>query len=114
MHDVKKSYTPAPWRTGDHGTTIFGPKSDHPSPVIVATLPGPSPRVDARQRAGNRALIRLAPELYEMLIDVLILVEEAGDDQTLTGDGRAAMRTRARAIRRWVAEIDGAEETLGR
>ena len=31
-------HTPTPWRVGDAGTTIFGPKRDAPSPVTVAAL----------------------------------------------------------------------------
>lgn len=32
----KSKHTPGPWRIGDAGKTIFGPKSKNPSPETIA------------------------------------------------------------------------------
>lgn len=65
------SHTKGPWRIGDAGQTIFGPKTDQPAPVTIANLPPPSPRVSASQRAANAALIAAAPDMLEALEAVL-------------------------------------------
>ncbi len=31
------THTPGPWRIGDAGRTVFGPKTDNPSPETVAS-----------------------------------------------------------------------------
>ena len=33
-----KTQTPTPWRIGDAGGTIFGPKTDNPSPTVVCCI----------------------------------------------------------------------------
>lgn len=64
---TKAQHTPGPWRIGDAGQTVFGPKSDQPSPITIATLPGETPRVATSERKANACLIAAAPELLEAL-----------------------------------------------
>ena len=52
-------HTPGPWRVGDAGATVFGPKSDKPAPEIVATV----------KHKANARLIAAAPELYKTVLD---------------------------------------------
>lgn len=75
---TRRCYTAGPWRVGDAGATIFGPKVEgYPAPVIVATLPGPSPRVSAEERAGNRRLLAAAPDLARVLADLQTEIRRA-------------------------------------
>ena len=55
------NHTPGPWRIGDAGFTVFGPKTTAPSPKIVATCLS---REDAR-------LVCFAPELLKVLQQAL-------------------------------------------
>src|SRR5512138_2098860 len=64
---MREKWTPAPWRIGDNGTTIFGPPSDQPSPVVIAYKLRPTPRVSAEERKANFALQAAAPEMAEAL-----------------------------------------------
>ena len=52
-----RQHTPGPWRVGDAGATVFGPKSDKPVPEIVATV----------RHKANARLIAAAPEMLELL-----------------------------------------------
>jgi len=55
-------YTQGPWRIGDAGQTIFGPKTEAPAPVMIASLH------NARgAHKANARLIAAAPELLEAL-----------------------------------------------
>ena len=60
-------HTPGPWRIGDNGITIFGPKTELPSPVTIAKLLPPTVRVDQEERKANALLIAAAPDLLVML-----------------------------------------------
>ena len=51
------AHTPGEWRIGDQGHTVFGPKTDSPSPKTIARNLS---RADAR-------LIAAAPKLLEAL-----------------------------------------------
>ena len=64
---MNTKHTPGPWRIGDAGLTIFGPKTDHPAPVSIVELPGPTPRVSASERRANALLIAKAPDMLEGL-----------------------------------------------
>jgi hypothetical protein len=58
LEELKMSkFTPGPWRVGDAGLTVFGPKSDKPSPEIIAPC----------KSRDNAQLIAAAPELLTML-----------------------------------------------
>jgi hypothetical protein len=61
------THTPGPWRIGDAGQTVFGPKTDHSAPVTVALMPTPSERVSFLERKANSKLVAAAPELLEAL-----------------------------------------------
>jgi hypothetical protein len=49
--------TPAPWRIGDAGMTVFGPPNGNPSPETVA----------ATRNRANARLIAAAPDLLHAL-----------------------------------------------
>ena len=77
-------YTPGPWRIGDAGHTVFGPKTDSPSPKIIAS--GLS-RADAK-------LIHAAPEL----LGVLRAVGGEGPDVLANSEDRDALLTWLEAV----------------
>ena len=54
--EMKRQHTPGPWRIGDAGNTVFGPKTDRPSPQTIATL-------SVIDHEANGRLIAAAPEL---------------------------------------------------
>ena len=61
-------HTRGPWRLGDAGQTIFGPKTEHPSPVIIATIHASNTnRLPQDVAKANALLIAAAPELLEAL-----------------------------------------------
>ena len=55
-----RTHTPGPWRIGDAGNTVFGPKTDRPSPQTIATL-------GVIDHAANARLIAAAPEMLDAL-----------------------------------------------
>lgn len=59
------SHTPGPWRVGDAGATVFGPRTDAPSPRTVARITA-KPCASDEDRANAR-LIAAAPDLLEAL-----------------------------------------------
>jgi hypothetical protein len=54
---MSPQHTPAPWRIGDAGMTVFGPPNGNPSPETVA----------ATRNRANARLIAAAPELLAAL-----------------------------------------------
>ena len=68
---TEPTHTPGPWRIGDAGNTIFGPKNGNPSPERVATIHGGKIDQSACDRLltmqANARLIAAAPELLEAL-----------------------------------------------
>lgn len=58
--------TPGPWRVGDAGHTVFGPKTDNPSPQTVAS----------NLSRANAALIVKAVNSHQELLDALLYLEE--------------------------------------
>lgn len=60
-------HTKGPWRIGDNGLTVFGPVSEEPAPVCIASLPTESPRVSTEERKHNGLLISAAPEMLSLL-----------------------------------------------
>lgn len=78
---MNTKHTPGPWRIGDAGLTIFGPKTDHPAPVSIVELPGPTPRVSASERRANARLIAKAPELLAALVRLTAWADVAGCDR---------------------------------
>jgi hypothetical protein len=65
------THTPGPWRIGDAGKTVFGPKTDQPAPITIATLQGATPRCGIAERAANKYLIAAAPDLLAALEAVM-------------------------------------------
>lgn len=57
---TQATHTPGPWRIGDAGATVFGPRTDAPSPVTIASLGRNNSRANAN-------LIVAAPELLAVL-----------------------------------------------
>jgi hypothetical protein len=48
-------HSPGPWRTGDMFNTVFGPKTDAPSPVTIATV--------SKGNQANARLIAASPDM---------------------------------------------------
>lgn len=63
--------TPGPWRVGDAGHTVFGPKTDAISPETIATMGKNNFRENAR-------LIAACPDMLEALKDAEYLLRKAG------------------------------------
>jgi hypothetical protein len=86
----KFKITPGPWRVGDAGNTVFGPKmEDGSSPVIVASCDYQQTRAGGSKKA-NATLIAAAPDLLEackLLCDNWGAVEISG----LVAQARAAI-----------------------
>ena len=61
-------HTPGPWRIGDAGMTVYGPKVDGEFPRMLA---GSSESMPREERRANARLIAAAPELLEALKDAL-------------------------------------------
>ncbi len=59
------THTPGPWRVGDAGATVFGPKNGTPSPETIASV----------RRKPNARLIAAAPELLATLKVTLTRLE---------------------------------------
>jgi hypothetical protein len=85
---VKPQPTPGFWRVGDAGRTVFGPKTEWPSPETIADV-----RPGEHMRA-NAWLLAAAPRL----LDVCKLAEnwlnelDGGGDDELLIDLRTAIR----------------------
>ncbi len=62
----RNKFTPGPWRVGDNGATVFGPKTAAVSPRTIATLTK-VPMV-LNETKANARLIAAAPELLEALL----------------------------------------------
>lgn len=84
-------YTPGPWRIGDAGNTVFGPPSDQPAPVTIATLPNATPRVPAIRRQGNARLIAAAPALLAVCERILRAIEWSESADRMTSEEQAAV-----------------------
>lgn len=70
-------HTPGPWRIGDGGYAVFGPKTEHPAPVTICELPTSSPRVTRDERRANARLIAASPDTLSMLVRLTEKVERA-------------------------------------
>ena len=73
-------HTVGPWRVGDAGCTVFGPKTDAPSPKTIACL---RKAASASEETGaNARLIASAPDLLDALQAMLAgaWAEGWGDD----------------------------------
>ncbi len=77
---MKTKHTPGPWRSGDMFNTVFGPKSENPSPATIATI--------MRGNKANALLIAAAPELITAMISVLPDLERFAAKQGPGPDAR--------------------------
>lgn len=59
-----KTHTPGPWRVGDGGHAVFGPKGGGMYPAIPVTI------VQRVVNPANAKLIACAPEMYNLLCDI--------------------------------------------
>ena len=66
---METRHTPGPWRIGDGGATVFGPRTNAPSPRTIANV-GRGPLCTNETKANAR-LIAAAPELLAALDRVL-------------------------------------------
>jgi hypothetical protein len=73
---TNSNHTPGPWRIGDAGKTVFGPKTDAPSPVTIASI-APSSRTTPEEKQANAQLIAAAPTMY----NYLSLLASRGDNE---------------------------------
>jgi hypothetical protein len=100
------SHTPGPWRVGNAGFTVFGPKTERPAPVVVAEIPPPTPRVSREERKANARLIAAAPEVLAALETSLKWLEAAQADEPEDFDS-PELRSAVDAARRAVALARG-------
>ena len=68
---MSPQHTPAPWRIGDAGMTVFGPPNGNPSPETVA----------ATRNRANARLIAAAPELLAALRDLVAVTQQNYDNR---------------------------------
>ena len=61
------NHTPGPWRIGDAGHTVFGPKTSEPAPATITSRLDATPRVSLGERKANLHLIAAAPDLLAAL-----------------------------------------------
>jgi hypothetical protein len=71
------THTPTPWRAGDCGRTVFGPKTAEPSPVTVATTD--STRTTTEEKRANVAMIVAAVNAHAGLVARVAELEAALD-----------------------------------
>jgi hypothetical protein len=74
-------HTPTPWRAGDCGRTVFGPKTAEPSPVTVATTD--STRTTTEEKRANVALIVAAVNAHAGLVARVAELEKLLGEVTL-------------------------------
>jgi hypothetical protein len=92
---MTSQHTPGPWRIGDAGFTVFGP----PKPGALAETIAPT------KNRANARLIAAAPDLLEVLGDVLPWLQKAEAEGVFAncaapqGGRRAIERARAAIAR---------------
>lgn len=88
----KPKHTPGPWRVGDAGHAIFGPKDSGMYPNAPITI------VRGLANKANAALIAAAPEMLEALKQAKVRLECAGlNDSTLDVIKAALAKARGEA-----------------
>lgn len=80
-------HTPGPWRIGDAGAAIFGPKTDAPSPATIVSAMGKAGGDVSAMRANAR-LIAAAPDMLNALRDVAA-ISTGYDSEEIIGDIQA-------------------------
>ena len=74
------AHTPGPWRIGDAGAAIFGPKTQSVSPPTVVSSMGKAGGDTTAARANAR-LIAAAPDMLAALRDLLAGMEQHGAEK---------------------------------
>lgn len=101
---AKAAHTPGPWRVGDAGFTVFGPKREAPSPVRIATMPGIGTPIPTDAVRANARLIAAAP-------DLLAACEDAAESLARLPDVDGAWRATCLAqLRAAIARARGEAE----
>lgn len=72
MKQAKQVYTKGPWRVGDAGHAVFGPKDSGLYPNAPATV------VQKLANKANAHLIAAAPEMLETLVLLRAEIEAQG------------------------------------
>lgn len=98
------AHTPGPWRIGDAGHTVFGPKTALTSPVSIVTLWQRTPNCGREERQANAHLIAASPELLAALVEALPWVEAQLDDPVNKPGSVQAVANRIRAA---IAKAEG-------
>lgn len=76
---MSAKHTPGPWRVGDAGATVFGPKTDAPAPKTIAHVGKLLPLIVSEETHENARLIAAAPTLYNALESAAELLESLGE-----------------------------------
>lgn len=80
------NHTQGPWRVGDAGCTVFGPKRDDGRlPELIAKIS--SQPMALNQTRANAALVSCAPEMLEALKNVQRYLERSGEASLLESFG---------------------------
>ena len=72
-------HTPGPWRVGDAGHTVFGPKTDNPSPKIIASNLS---HADAKIMAAGPDMLEALRDLIQWADAVIGEPDKAMGEQT--------------------------------
>lgn len=70
---MSAQHTPGPWRVGDAGATVFGPRTEAPSPTTVATI---TKGVPSDCQRANARLIAAAPALLSALREIVTIADD--------------------------------------
>ena len=73
-------FTPGPWRIGDAGKTVYGPKTGK-FPAMVVVSPQSFDAISSAQRKANVKLIASAPDLYNACKMLLRAWDEGKETQ---------------------------------
>lgn len=80
MKTIKTKHTTGPWRVGDNGATVFGPKTSETLRTIATLTKVP---MVLNETKANARLIAAAPEMLEALEEFLLCGPNAGHNQDL-------------------------------
>ena len=85
MKTIFSGYTPGPWYTSDDGVGVTVRESEGCSQIVVVNP-------YRRNYEANARLIAAAPELHEVLREILFRVEFGPDDHALEERGLELIR----------------------
>lgn len=102
--ETGNTHTAGKWRIGDAGHTIFGPKTDAPSPETIATMEGMNFKANARRIV---TAVNCHDELVEACKAALIRITDLED--YLSENGTRIVRSCADQVRKALAAAEGRE-----